>query len=69
MKIYLLALSLLALAGCATKGDSGDVAEERTYRTGSHLPVKEGATGAKSQDPAQINIPPNMQRPGGMSGG
>lgn len=69
MKIYLLALSLLALSACATRADSGDASEERTYRTGSHLPVKDGATGAKTQDPAQMNIPPNMQRPGGMSGG
>ena len=71
MKVYLLALSLLALSGCATQSDSGDAYEERTYRTGSHLPVKDGSgpSGVQTQDPATMNVPPNMQRPRGVSGG
>jgi hypothetical protein len=71
MKIRLLVLLPLAVSACATVPDSGEAREERTYRTGSHLPVKEGApaSGVQSQDPSTMQIPPNMQLPRGASGG
>jgi hypothetical protein len=71
MNIRLLALLPVVLSACASAPETGAAREERVYRTGSNIPVKEGApaSGVQSQDPATMQIPPNMQRPRGVSGG
>ena len=75
MKIRMLVLLPLVLSACATEPDSGEAREGRTYRTGSNIPVKDpsggSGSGVQSQDPStmQNQLPPNTQRPRGVSGG
>lgn len=58
MKSALLALAALACVACAqTSVDSAEPREERVYRTGSNLPVrdKDAASDVKVVDPASID--------------
>jgi hypothetical protein len=59
-KQLLLLLCVLASAGCATTPDqTAEPREERAYRTGSNLPVREGSVSpdVKTVDPSSINLP------------
>ena len=63
----------VACSGCALPPEqTTEVAPEKQYRTGSHLPVKEGqATDAKTVDPASIHVdrPRGVGSPGVRPGG
>jgi hypothetical protein len=50
MKTIIVAAAVLLLAACATKQatQGQEVAEEKTYRVGSHLPVKDRTDGSSS---------------------
>jgi hypothetical protein len=56
-----LMLCVLACAGCATTPDqSAEPREQRAYRTGSNLPVRDGSVSpdTKTIDPATFTLPP-----------
>ena len=60
MTKLVLMLCALACAGCATTPDqSAEPREQRAYRTGSNLPVRDGTASPdeKTIDPASITLP------------
>lgn len=60
MTKLVLMLCVLACAGCATTPDqTAESREQRAYRTGSNLPVREGSVSpdVKTIDPATVTLP------------
>jgi hypothetical protein len=60
VKKLLLTCCLLACAGCATTPDqSAEPREQRAYRTGSNLPVRDGGVSpdVTTVDPASVTMP------------
>jgi uncharacterized lipoprotein YajG len=68
MKILIIAIAALGLAACAAPTPTKDepVAEQKTYRVGSHLPVRDkDSTGSSTT--TTNNAPPPFQPPSGLS--
>jgi uncharacterized lipoprotein YajG len=68
MKILMVATAALLLAACAAPTPTKDepVAEQKSYRVGSHLPVKDNSSGSST---ATTNTaPPPFQPPSGYVG-
>lgn len=69
MKIIIVATAALLLAACATPTPTNDqpVAEKKTYRVGSHLPVKDKDAGSSTTTtntaPPPV-APPTIYQPG-----
>ena len=66
MTKLVLMLCALACASCATTPDqAGEPREQRAYRTGSNLPVREGSVSpdVKTIDPATLTLPTQSTRP------
>jgi uncharacterized lipoprotein YajG len=65
MKTVIVATAALLLAACATPTPTTDqpVAEQKTYRVGSHLPVRDKDSGSST---STVNTaPPPFQPPSG----
>lgn len=69
MKLAMLALAALTLCACATTSSTGDqptrsTYEEKEYRTGSRIPVRDGSSPSptKSLDPSALSTtaPPRV---------
>jgi hypothetical protein len=73
MKTLAVVLSSILVVGCAALApqEAREPYEQKTYRTGSNLPVKDSDTQsrAKSGDAQSIQLPPNIQLPRGSGGG
>lgn len=69
MKTLILIVASVLVAGCATAPDSGEPREQKTYRTGSNIPVRDDNAGpAKSGTMQPGQLPPNIQTPRGGGG-
>ena len=67
MKILIVATAALVLAACAAPTPTKDepVAEQKSYRVGSHLPVRDKDTGSSTT--TTNTAPPPFQPPAGYS--
>jgi uncharacterized lipoprotein YajG len=67
MKILMIATAALVLAACTAPTPTKDepVAEQKSYRVGSHLPVKDKDTGSSTS--TTNTAPPPFQPPAGYS--
>ncbi len=62
MKTFFLAAASILLVSCASMPatTSEDVAEQRSFRTGSHLPLRDPTSGSStvtSSAPPPVNVP------------
>jgi hypothetical protein len=71
MKLLVVVALPILLAGCATPDSTGEMHEQKVYRTGSNIPTKDtdAQSRAKSMDGQSYQLPPvpitTMPRAGG----
>ncbi len=70
MKTLILIVASLLVAGCAMAPEAGEPREQKVYRTGSNIPVRDDSpSAAKSGTIQPGQLPPNTQVPRSGGGG
>jgi hypothetical protein len=70
MKVLILIVASILVAGCAIAPEAGEPREQKSYRTGSNIPVRDdSSTAAKSGTVQPGQLPPNTARSPNQSGG
>jgi hypothetical protein len=69
MKTVILILAATLVTGCAMAPEAGEPRDQKVYRTGSNIPVRDdNASAAKSGTMQPGQLPPNIQTPRGGGG-
>jgi hypothetical protein len=62
MKTLIVILASIFVAGCAIGPEAGEPREQKTYRTGSNIPVRDDSVGAAKSGTVQPGqLPPNQK--------
>ncbi len=71
MKTLIVILASIFVAGCAIGPEPGEPRDQKVYRTGSNIPVRDGDTSgaAKSGTIQPSQLPPNQKGSSIQTGG